>query len=70
MSVEQSEGFSPLKTLMGKQYYYQKLTQFSQGNNVLDAQPSNIEAFLSRDICVSTIQLNRLIWNKMSISLP
>jgi hypothetical protein len=28
---------SPLKTLNVKQYPTQKLTQFSQGNNVLDA---------------------------------
>jgi hypothetical protein len=32
----------------------QKLTQFSQGNNVLDAAHSNIHGFLFRDTCVSS----------------
>jgi hypothetical protein len=30
--------------------------------------PSNIDGFLSRDTCVSSSQVNRPIWNKMSIS--
>jgi hypothetical protein len=34
---------------MHRQYSFQKLTQFSQGNNVLDSQSSNINEFLSRD---------------------
>jgi hypothetical protein len=33
----------------GRQYSFQKLTQFSLGNNVLDAPISNIDGFLSRD---------------------
>jgi hypothetical protein len=30
---------------------------------VLDAAPSNIDGFLSRDTCDSTTQLNRPTWN-------
>jgi hypothetical protein len=67
---EQSEDFSPLKTLNGKQYSFLKLNKFSQGNNVLDAPASNVDSFLSRDTCVSSTQLNRSIWNKLSISPP
>jgi hypothetical protein len=33
--------------------YFQKLTQFSLGNHVLDAPASNTDAFLSRDMCFS-----------------
>jgi hypothetical protein len=35
---------------------------------VLDAPPSNIDALLSRGTHISTIHLNRPIWNKMSVS--
>jgi hypothetical protein len=35
---------------------------------VLDAPHSNIAAFLSRDTCASSTQLNRGIFNKMSVS--
>jgi hypothetical protein len=66
--LEEIESFSHLKSLMGRQYSFQKLTPFSQGNNVLDAPPSNIDAFLSNDTCLSSNQLNSPIWNKMSIS--
>jgi hypothetical protein len=34
---------------------------------VLDPSPSNLDTFLSRDTCVSQIQLKRPIWNKMSL---
>jgi hypothetical protein len=37
---------SPLKTLMGMQYFFQKLTQLSQGNNEPDAHASNLDGFL------------------------
>jgi hypothetical protein len=46
------------------------LTQCTQGNNVLDAATSNIGGFLWRDTCVSSTQLNRPIWNKVSLSTP
>jgi hypothetical protein len=62
----QNVPFSPLKTLMGVQCSFQKLTQFSQRINVQDAPASNTGGFLSRDTCVSSIQVNRPIWNKVS----
>jgi hypothetical protein len=43
-----------LETMMFKKYSFEKLTQFSQGSNVLDAPVSNTDGFLSRDPCVST----------------
>jgi hypothetical protein len=36
-----------------QELFHQKLSQFSQGNNVLDAPASNTDGFLLRDICVS-----------------
>jgi hypothetical protein len=42
----------------------------SQGNNVLDATSSNTYGFLSGDICVSSTQLYRPIWNKESLLPP
>jgi hypothetical protein len=50
--LEQNKHFSPLKMLISRQYYFQRLTQFSQGNNVLDAPLSNVDGFLLRDTCV------------------
>jgi hypothetical protein len=35
--LEQREPISTLKNLNSRKYSFQKLTQFSQGNNVLDA---------------------------------
>jgi hypothetical protein len=58
----------PLKTLTGRKYSFQKLTQFSKGNNVLGAEPSNIDGFLLRDTYVSSTHLNMPICNKMSDS--
>jgi hypothetical protein len=50
-------------------YSFEKLTQFSQGNNVLDAPSSNTDVFLSSDTCVST-QMNRTVeTNKASLHL-
>jgi hypothetical protein len=63
--MEQNEHFSMLKTLMTRQYSVQKLNQFSPGNNVLDIPPSNIDSFLWRDTCVSSIQMKRPILNKV-----
>jgi hypothetical protein len=51
-----------LKTLIGMQYSFQKRTQFSQGNNLLDVSRSNIDGFLVRDTHVSSTQLNRHIF--------
>jgi hypothetical protein len=49
--LEESEDFSPLKILSGRQFSLQKLTQYSHGNNVLDVPPSNIDGFLSIYTC-------------------
>jgi hypothetical protein len=51
-----------------RKYSFQKLTKFSQGINVLDVPHSNIDAFRSRDTCVSSTQLNNTNWNKMFVS--
>jgi hypothetical protein len=34
-----------LKTMISRKYSFQKLTQFSQGINLLDASGSNINSF-------------------------
>jgi hypothetical protein len=69
-STQLNVPFSPLKTLIGMQFSFQKRTQFSQGINVQDAPAANTCGFLSREECFSTNQLNRAIWNKMSLSPP
>jgi hypothetical protein len=50
--LEQNVRFYPCKTLIGKQYSFQKQTQISQGKNVLDAPASNTDGFLLRDMCL------------------
>jgi hypothetical protein len=50
--------------------FLSKLIQFSPGSNVLDANASDTDDFLWRDICVSSTQLNGSIRNKMSLSPP
>jgi hypothetical protein len=69
-NFEQSQDSSTLKTLMGRQYFFLKVTQFSQGNNDLDTPTSNLDSFPWGDICVSSTQLNRPIWKKIGVSLP
>jgi hypothetical protein len=51
-----------------KKYSIQKVTQFSHGNNVLDAYASNTDGFLFRDTCVSSTQLNKPVWNIKSLN--
>jgi hypothetical protein len=51
-----------------QEVFLSKLTQFSQGNNFLDATASNTNEFLFRDKGVSSTQLNRPIWNKDNLS--
>jgi hypothetical protein len=63
-------GILPLKTLIGRKYAFLKFNQFSQGSNVLDIPISKLDGFLSRSTCVSSTQLNRSIWNKLSFSTP
>jgi hypothetical protein len=36
-------------------YSFQNITQFSQGTNVQDAAASNMDGFLSRDMCFLNI---------------
>jgi hypothetical protein len=62
--MEQRQPVSTLKSLSCRKYSFQKLTQFSEGNNVLDAPASNTNGFLLRDASVSSTQLHRPIWNK------
>jgi hypothetical protein len=59
-----------MKTQISRRYFFQKLTQPSQGNNMLDVAPSNMEGFLYRDTCVSSTQLKSSIWSKHSLSPP
>jgi hypothetical protein len=58
---------SPLETMICRKYSFEKFPQFSQGNNVLDAEASNIDDFLWRDSCVSSIQLIGLFGTKQPI---
>jgi hypothetical protein len=67
---KKSEHFITLKILMGQEYCAQKPTQLSQGYNVLDTPPSDVDSFVSRDTCVSSNQMSRPTWNKMSDSPP
>jgi hypothetical protein len=47
--LEQIEPISTLYSLSSTKSSFQNLTQFSQGNNVLDAPAYNIDGFLYRD---------------------
>jgi hypothetical protein len=49
-------------------YSIQKLTQFSELNNVLDVEASNPDSFLWTDTYVSSTQLNSPIWNKAHLN--
>jgi hypothetical protein len=49
-----NETFSTLKILIWRMYSFQKLTQYSQANNVLYAPASNTGGFLVRYTCVSS----------------
>jgi hypothetical protein len=61
---------SPLWKTYVAEVFLSKLTQFSQENNVIDPPASNTDGFLWRDICVSSNQLSRPIWNKETLSPP
>jgi hypothetical protein len=52
--MEQKEPNSTSKHLRYSKYSFQKLTQFSQGHNVLDLHASNTYGFPLRDKCVSS----------------
>jgi hypothetical protein len=50
--------------------FFQKLMYFSKGKKALEASDSNTHGFLSKDIYVSSNQLNMPIWSKESQSPP
>jgi hypothetical protein len=66
--LEQIESISMLKYPRCRKYSFQKLTQSSHGNNMLDAPACNTDGFLLRYTCVSSPQLNSPIWNKINLS--
>jgi hypothetical protein len=45
-SLEQTETFDTLKPMISRKCSCQKLSLFSQGNNVLDAPAYNLDDFL------------------------
>jgi hypothetical protein len=57
-SLRQKEPLTTLKHISCRKYSFEKLTEFPQGNNVVDAVASNIDCFLWRDTCVSSTQPN------------
>jgi hypothetical protein len=50
---------SALKILRCRKNFFQKLSQFSQGINVLDTLASNTDGFLSKYECVPSPRLNK-----------
>jgi hypothetical protein len=69
-NFEQNAPLSTFKALICMKYTFQQLTQFSQGNNVLDAVASNIDGFPLRDTHVQSTQMSRPICNKLILSPP
>jgi hypothetical protein len=55
---------STLEKLRGYMYSFQKLSQFSQGRNVVDSSASNTESIPPRDTYVSSPQLKMTICKK------
>jgi hypothetical protein len=50
--LDHTDPISTLKHLSCRKCFFQKLTQFSQENNVEDAHASIEDVFLSKDTCV------------------
>jgi hypothetical protein len=59
-----------MKIMICQKYSFQKLTEFSQGDNVVDAVAAKIDGYLWGDTCVSSTQRNRPIWSKQSQFAP
>ena len=59
-----------LEILVCRKYYFQKRIQCSHGSSVLEAAVSDKGGSLWGDISVSSIQHNKNIWNKLSLSRP
>jgi hypothetical protein len=57
----QQNDLSTLKTSICRKYSFQKLTEISQEDNVVDPEASFIDVILWRDTCVSSTQVNRPI---------
>jgi hypothetical protein len=70
MPVGRKKPITTLKHLLCRKYSIQKVTQFSQRNNVLGAVASGINGFLWRDSCVSSTHENRPIKEHQSLSAP
>jgi hypothetical protein len=68
LDLEQNEHFSPLDSLTDRKHSFQKVTQFSEGNNVLCSPSCNAAGFLLRVTRVSSAQLTRPVWTKMHVS--
>jgi hypothetical protein len=68
--LEEKELVFPMENPRSKMYSFEKLTQFSEGNNALDAAASNIDGFLCGDTCLSSMQLSSPIWNSLSLFPP
>jgi hypothetical protein len=67
--MDQRKPTSTSKNQSCRKYSFKKLSQFPQGNNVLDAEAYNIYGFLWRVTYVSSTQLNRPIWMKTYLCL-
>jgi hypothetical protein len=61
---ERKWAFLHPETVISRKYSFQKLTEFSQGNNVVNVAASTMHGFIWKDRCVSSTQLNSSIWNK------
>jgi hypothetical protein len=53
-----------MKTLIRRQYSFQKFTLFSQENQLLEAPPSNFDGFLLRDLYFLQLSSIRLFGKK------
>jgi hypothetical protein len=49
-----------------RKYSFQRLTQFTQGNNVPYYHASKTDGFLLSNSCLSSTYLNRPIWSKQT----
>jgi hypothetical protein len=64
------EPISTLKKLSWRKYSCHKFSQFLHGINVLHGAASSVGGFLWTNTCFSSTQLNRPVWNKVSLSQP
>jgi hypothetical protein len=62
--LELREPIYNLKHLSGRKYSFDKITQSSEGNNVLPDPVSNQDGFLSRDTCFPSTEVDRPVWRQ------